>query len=323
MNKNKKSKMGGTQTRRKRSRPFSVSSSFKVRKLPRAAPSRAAPSRAVPSRAALSRATPSKKIPINTENTENNKCVFLSNEGESNLEANMSVLIELMGSSMYDEYIDLLNDDLDDNHKLEAINIKDNPKLYNLNNGPKIFYGDKKGTHFTCTLGDNNSWNPYKNVQKINTDHFCQTFCLIYMEHNLKPDSFIGQKYIKLHKDNNNINIDRNFINNLTIKINGKNLHKNQKQSIIDEYYYIKNVLIAIKVACYVLKEIYKEKDNDFINNTHVNDIIYDGRHKINKSLSINNDTTLIVEKLINYCENINEKDILNSSFIQKIFNLS
>jgi hypothetical protein len=217
---------------------------------------------------------------------------FISTEGEDNLESSISFLIELLGSTLYETYVeDVLNVESSQNIEVVQVPRPINPPASMMIRGkPKIFYGTAKGTHFTCTIDGINLWNSYREgIQLLNTDHFCQTFTLMRMQSEFLPNSFIGTEYTKLQ-----------------------------------EYQYLDNVMIAIKVACYIIELL----QNNFNIDVQANEILY-GRDKMGNPNHIKNpmlknikSTQQIIEHLISYCRSITKEQICNSTFKQKIFML-
>ena len=126
--------------------------------------------------------------------------VFRSTDGEEIIESNFTALIDLMGSSLYDIYVyHVLNKALDKKIQLQRVERIANERKLQLSNGnPTIFYGSGKGTHYTCTIDGTEMWDPYKYVQKDGTDHFCQTFALMKIEHAFFPEGYVGKKFGKL-----------------------------------------------------------------------------------------------------------------------------
>jgi len=106
-------------------------------------------------------------------------------EGEDAVEASLSLLIDLMGSSLMDQYVeDIMNPNLplQQHIVVRKVNRPNHPSLQP--GQPAIFYGRGRATHFTCTTDGIQLWDSYKNgIQQRNTDHFCQTFALLYMQH--------------------------------------------------------------------------------------------------------------------------------------------
>lgn len=221
-----------------------------------------------------------------------NQPTFISTEGEDNLEASISFLLELMGSTLYETYVEeILNVESHQNIQVVQVPRPSNPPSSVMIRGePKIFYGSSKGTHFTCTLDGINIWNSYREgIQILNTDHFCQTFTLMRMQYQFLPDSFIGQEYAKLQK-----------------------------------YQYLDNVMIAINVACYILELL----QNEFNVDLQVNELLelQDNRgnpeHIINPKLKNIKGPQKILSNLISYCRSITKEQLCNSTFKQKIFML-
>ena len=227
--------------------------------------------------------------------------VFIPTQGEGVVEANLSFLIELIGGSIYNTYVEFLNEQFTDE---TIITVKDVKKPMNpvnpdtglsflLERKPMIFYGASSGTHFTCTTGDGKLIDPYKiGIQIDGTDHFCQTFSLMYMEHHFFPESVIGKLYEK-------------------ISFNGT------KEG------YLNNVMLAIQSACYVIEKTKQEFDSDHIK--HFLQIALnskergeeESRHKTNVPES------KIIINLLKYCRQLTKEQVFESSFIEKIFDLS
>lgn len=216
---------------------------------------------------------------------------FISTEGEDHLEASISFLLELMGSSLYETYVEeILN--TESNQNIEVVQVPrpiNPPPSLMIPGQPKIFYGSSKGTHFTCTIDGITIWNSYKErIQLLNTDHFCQTFTLMRMQYQFLPDSFVGMEYTKLQ-----------------------------------EYQYLDNVMVAIKVACYIIELLQK----DFNIESQVDEFLQlrdqkgDPVHIKNPALKIKNIQKLITN-LISYCRSITKEQLCNSTFKQKIFML-
>jgi hypothetical protein len=215
---------------------------------------------------------------------------FIPTEGEDGLEASISFLIELLGGSLYDIYVDdILNKDLS-TQSIEVVQVPKplKPPTYLFVPGkPIIFYG-RKSTHFTCTLDGINLWNSYREgIQKDKSDNFCQMFTLMRMESYFFPDSFIGIEYAKLQKGE-----------------------------------YLDNVMIAIKSSCHVIELLHET----FTIDNYVNEVleIRDKNNQLehvkNPSISNINTAGELITNLISYCRSITKQQICNSSFKEKIF---
>lgn len=218
-----------------------------------------------------------------------NQPTFISTEGEDNLEASISFLLELMGSSLYETYVEeILN--VQSNQNIAVVQVPrpaNPPASFMIPGQPKIFYGSSKGTHFTCTLDGINIWNSYREgIQILNTDHFCQTFTLMRMQYQFLPHSFVGEEYAKLQK-----------------------------------YQYLDNVMIAKNVACYILELL----QNEFNIDTQVDEVLQLKDNKGNYQHIINpiiksKTPQQIVTHLISYCRSITKEELCNSTFKQKLF---
>ena len=131
----------------------------------------------------------------------NNESFFLPTEGEDGLEASISFLTGLMGSSLFETYVDdYLNPQLNKNTQIKVIPVSRplDPENKMVLGQPAIFYGNAQATHFSVTLDGKYLWNSYKGIQKTPTDHFCQTFALMYAQHFFLPNSFVAIKYNEL-----------------------------------------------------------------------------------------------------------------------------
>jgi hypothetical protein len=209
---------------------------------------------------------------------------FLSTEGEDDIEANLSFLIELLGSKLYETYIeDILNEDANQDIKVERVPHPSNPPVnYLIPNNPVIFYGNKSGTHFTCTVDGKTVWNSYKTgIQQNNTDHFCQTFALMRMQYEFLPESHIGQEFLQLKR-----------------------------------YEYMDNVYIAKNVACDILELLNNNFNIDKDVETALQSTDRSGkyRHKQNSRVKFT------IKKFIIYCRNLTQKQLCDCSFYNKVF---
>jgi hypothetical protein len=209
-----------------------------------------------------------------------------SGEQEDNLELSMAFLMEMMGGSSYDLYVtEFLNSKITGT----KIIVKDIGVQNTLNptltpGQPTIFYGKGGGTHFTCTVDGITLWESYRaDIQKNRSNNFCQTFALMYMEHAFFPNSFVGQEYLKLQ---------------------------------VGEDKYLDNVMVAIKVACYVLKKLEKE----FELNEYVETALDKKKSAINPAIPTSERTPIkILKLLLAYCESVTKEQIENSTFIEEI----
>lgn len=241
--------------------------------------------------------------------------VFSPTEGEDDIEANLSVLIELMGCSLFDIYVkQVLNTKLEGKPKIEVTQVSKPMSLDNLRNckNPTIYYGTGS-THFTSSIDCKQIWDSYKvGVQKNGSDHFCQTFALMRMESHFFPDSYVGKQFALLHTNNNN--------------------------KLSEDDRFIENAFIAKNVACHILNILYQDETDIFKNhNDHyedevdfkkAEDFFYDdvlnatdrsgGKHKLVDKYEIK-PTNIILKKLIEYCDNLTINDFKKSSFKQKI----
>jgi len=89
-----------------------------------------------------------------------------------------------MGSSLMDQYVeDVMNPALPPDRVISVRQV-DTPTHPPLRTGrPTIFYGRRRSTHFTCTVDGIHVFDSYlTGIQKHATDHFCQTFALLYMQ---------------------------------------------------------------------------------------------------------------------------------------------
>jgi len=225
--------------------------------------------------------------------------IFTSTEGEDDLEASLSFLIELIGGSLYETYVeDILNIKSGQTIKVVQVLRPQNPdKEHFVPGKPKIFYGSKHGTHFTCTVDGIKLWDSYKEgIQKMNTDHFCQTFVLMKMHATFLPDSFISKEYNKLETYNSK-----------------------------GEEAYFNNIIIAIRVACDILQNLQtqfniEQQVTDALNSKNRNGLLeHNLQPEIMKKYKKNKNTNIIVNELISYCKNITKEQLKHTTFKQKI----
>jgi len=210
----------------------------------------------------------------------------LPTEGEDEVEAALSLLIDLMGGSAFELF---MIHNFGEN-TVESIQVPrpEHPPTSELIPGvPRIFYGSRKGTHFTCTPDGITVWNSYKEgVQLYQTDHFCQTFTLMRMVYALSPSSFVGKMYETLMP-----------------------------------YEFLDNVMTAIQVAGNVLIELdthYRSIMEEYIYIAMYED---NGtpRHIINPALKTK-DPHKMLSYLVGYCQCLTAAQLCDSSFREKIF---
>lgn len=141
---------------------------------------------------------------VTTTKTTNN--YFMTNEGDDNIESSFSFLIGLMGSSAFELYVRDFNAEYGQNVQVVQVespmNVFKNPLTPEEidNYKPTIYYGKRSATHFTCSTDGKHLQNSYTDFQIKDTDHFCQTFALMYVVHAKAPESYIANEYRKLRK---------------------------------------------------------------------------------------------------------------------------
>jgi len=130
----------------------------------------------------------------------------MTNEGDDNIESSFSFLIGLMGSSAFELYVRDFNAEYGQNVQVVQVespmNVFKNPLTPEEidNYKPTIYYGKRSATHFTCSTDGKHLQNSYTDFQIKDTDHFCQTFALMYVVHAKAPESYIANEYRKLRK---------------------------------------------------------------------------------------------------------------------------
>lgn len=232
-----------------------------------------------------------------------------------------------MGGSNYETYVEYLNEKIKLAGRIE-IEVKqvDSPltpknkdnKSFLLEKKPMIFHGKPSETHFTCTTGDGILIDPYViGIQMNNTDHFCQTFSLMYMEHHYFHESEIGKLYqkIKLPSDEG----DKRYLNNvmLAIKAACYVIEVTNENFEIDDY--VKTALFStergrggqeLRHAIYspIPKDVVEDEDEDEVQKKLLKYIVYKLK---------------LVEKLLKYCKQLTKQQVFESSFIEKIFRLA
>lgn len=262
-----------------------------------------------------------KPSPFRKSQKNTNTSVFaITEDNEDEIESNLAVLIELMGSSLYNIYVDeVLNLQLTNMNKpnilIKQVTVPSSEK--NListrkQNGcnPTIFYGfNAATTHFTCTVDCNELWDSYRHVQVNVSDHFCQTFALMKMINHFFPESDVGNEYTKLHQT----------------------INSESKYGILTPQQYIENAFFAKNAACSILQHLidnptlftqnpqyYEDRPNEAktINHYFLEILNLEG----NKHLLNNKYTDKTLQKLITYCKNITLVDFkTENSFRKKI----
>lgn len=214
---------------------------------------------------------------------------FVSTEGEDNLEATLSFLIEMMGGSLYEAYVyNILNTNLKIPIKCISVQRPEHPKEEMKAGIPAIFFGSANGTHFTCTVDGKNLWNSYNNgIQQPSTDHFCQTFVLMYMV------------YTFLHPNTPYRNLFREL----------------QKGMLVD------NVMVAIKFACYIIESVmnkFPRVIDDYVQTALAPDNRGNPIHLVNRRRGILSPSILLT-RVVLYCRGITKAQIEGSTFMTKI----
>lgn len=198
-----------------------------------------------------------------------------------------------MGGSLYELYVnEIINPQLPLDKQVEVLSTRNRlsapNKLKLYNNQPVIFYGESGGTHYTGTVDGIRIWDPYYNgIQEHHTDHFCQTFTLMYIINNVLPDSQVGEAFENLK--------------------NGK---------------FTDNVIIAINVACDIIQLLLSTADPDIKKQTedYIDEAVDENSvHILNQKFGQMPPDKLGIS-LIAYCRNITKEELCNSSFKNKIY---
>ena len=220
---------------------------------------------------------------INKTNVYNH--IFIGTEGEDIPEANLSFLIELLGSKLYETYVDeILNISSKKNIKVIAVAHPSTPPKDALIKGqPCLFYGNNGGTQYTCSVDGEHVWNSYKQgIQTDHSDHFCQTFALMKTQHEFLPNSQIGKKFLNLKRGE-----------------------------------YMDNAFIAKNVACDILKLL----NNDFNIDEIVENVLKttDRTGKLRHQRN-NPNIKFNVKKFIDYCHSLTKTQLSCSSFYDRVY---
>lgn len=148
-----------------------------------------------------------KRTKTSKSKTVISKPLVYSTEGEDVIYAHLALLIDIMGGSVYETFVSYINETLDTTIVTQQVGLPHRPSKppdeYFVPGQPTVFYGQSKGTHFTCTVDGTRKglWDSYKEqVQKPHTDHFCQTFTLMRIIHELRPQSIFGKPFVQLHR---------------------------------------------------------------------------------------------------------------------------
>ena len=240
--------------------------------------------------------------------------VFIKTGIEDDLEANLAFLIELVGHiSIYGNYVDILNERLEEKnapYQIKVIEIENEKLKKNVNenkiltkkkaaveeNGvlkPTIFFGTTKVTHYKATIDGINIVNSYNNgLQKRNSNHFCQTFAMMFIESSLFPESDVSKKY--------NDMLNSKHSNETKEERNNRLLH---------------NSVIAKNYACDIIETTIKDLTTKDVQKT-LKSILEDSKsHQLYKQIS----TLNIIPRLLRYCRSLNEADFAASTFENQV----
>ena len=209
--------------------------------------------------------------------------MVFSTEGEDELYAHLALLIDIMGGTLYETFLELyINDACGTNVRTQQISLPARPTKpppeYFVAGQPTVFYGAAKGTHFTCTVDGIHLWDAYKEqIQKPSTDHFCQTFTLMRIVNGVCPNSEFGKPFEKLERGE-----------------------------------FMPNAYLAKNYACNVIRTVYHNFDQTYVNR-FVNEAIVGGNHLVSAHFSL--------LAFIKKCESYTETDLMNSpDFKQSVF---
>jgi hypothetical protein len=249
----------------------------------------------------------------------------------------LNLLIELMGSSLYDTFIDNLNHSHNLNIQLIPCktNLKNEAFTYAVNNNlPAIFYGSgKEYTHFICTY--NKSFELCKN--KINTISTLQTNrrsrnpckylqnCLWDSYENGGDDCTIYAGFQKNQAHSfcqtfalsciiNQYLPDFELVYDFKLMKSTHNDPNNQNEILIMNAFYAKN--IACKIIRYVFDNNLSSKEGyhfwDFLHDQLVNNYL------TNPPVNENNYIPFM-NRFLEYCDNITIDQLKNSTFIPNV----
>jgi hypothetical protein len=236
--------------------------------------------------------------------------VFIKTGIEDDLEANLAFLIELVGHiSIYENYADILNDRLEEKNapyriKVEKISDENLKKIIKKNkkkaaveeNGvlkPTIFFGTTKVTHYKATINGINIVNSYNNgLQKKYSNHFCQTFAMMFIESSLFPESDVSTKYNDM--------------------LNSK--HSDETKEERDNRL-LHNSVIAKNYACDIIETTIAELSPEYVKKTLESILVDVKSHQLYKQIS----TLNIIPRLLRYCRSLNEKDFAGSTFKNQV----
>jgi len=210
--------------------------------------------------------------------------------GEDHIEAMLAMLIDFMGGSLYDLYVQT---------QLPTVHLKAVPHPMNppmIAGEPTIYYGTRSGTHFTSTADGIHLFNSYtQHIQMDTTDHFCQTFALLFIIRSLYPQYPVAMYYDQLQPGEymDNAYLAKNAacsILETLVKATGK------RQVILDgETLTIKQILEST---------IYDEERGG------------EYRHMLNLPTR----SSFQIQPFLQQCKNITKKQMCQSTFNQKVF---
>jgi len=240
-----------------------------------------------------------------------------SGEGEDDVEANLAFLIELAGSDFYYWYVDILNERLEEklgkklgdkdeekiqielerDFKKESINIKKRQKLGEETPEiiPRIFHTTSTVTHFKASIDGIHIVNSYKNgLQKNRTNHFCQSFALMFIEASLFPDTKTAREYNEMIE---------------TAKTADKDDTESENRRLIH------NAFIAKNYACNFIETVCERLNKKDIIDVF-NNILDppENQHHLSTDL-LNIDRMTLLKNLLLFCKNLSEEDFMGSTF--------
>jgi hypothetical protein len=211
-----------------------------------------------------------------------------STEGEDIIYAHLALLIDIMGGSVNETFVSYINESQGTNIVTQQVALPHRPSKppdeYFVPGQPTVFYGLSKGTHFTCTADGTRQhlWDSYKEqVQKPHTDHFCQTFTLMRIIHELRPQSIFGKPFTLLHRGE-----------------------------------FMDNAYIAKNYACKVIRTVYDNYEQEYVDR-FIADAIQGG-NPVGQPAHHQVAPNFTIKGFLKKCESFTKRDLCNSVDFKK-----
>jgi hypothetical protein len=210
-------------------------------------------------------------------------------------------LEEKRGKTLGDE--EKIQIELENDFKKESINVKNRQKLGEETPQviPRIFHTTSRVTHFKASIDGIHIVNSYKNgLQKNRTNHFCQSFALMFIEASLFPDTETAREYKEMIETAENAKLGKGKLDSNDNDEKGRLIH---------------NAFVAKNYACKFIETVCERlagKDIIEIFNNILDPP--ENEHHLSEDLQ-NTDRITLLKDLLRYCKNLSEEDLIGSTF--------